>query len=134
MNENDSSRPLLTVATPCSVQPLALPTSNARRGKRPILVLIMFLVLVYLSTVLYSLPLNRVLEARLCQEYYTRFDPSVLQPNGSVPEKLCKINEVQQQLAWLQGIMETTLIVCGECPCERTNSCIQITPSQVPPF
>lgn len=33
-----------------------------------------------------------------------------------IPEKLCKIDEVQRQLAWLQGVMETTQVVCGECP------------------
>jgi hypothetical protein len=48
--------------------------------------------------------LNRVIELRLCQTHYFSANP---------PEKLCKIDEIQRQLAWLQGIMETTLVVCG---------------------
>lgn len=66
-----------------------------------------------MSQALYTLPLNRVIELRLCNEHYTRNDPSVLQRHGTIPEELCKIDEVQQRLAWLQGIMEITLVVCG---------------------
>jgi len=46
-----------------------------------------------------------VIELRLCEEHYGR--------NDAIPEKLCKIDEVQRKLAWLQGTMETTLVVCG---------------------
>ncbi|KAF2856680.1 hypothetical protein T440DRAFT_5780 [Plenodomus tracheiphilus IPT5] len=74
--------------------------------------LICLLILVHLASVLYSLPLNRVIELRLCQQHYEHNDPSLIQPNGFIPEKLCKINDIQRQLAWLQGIMETTLVVC----------------------
>lgn len=73
----------------------------------------MLLVLVHLSAVLYTLPLNRVIELRLCQEHYEGREPSAFDPDGSIPEKLCKVDEVQRRLAWLQGIMETTLVVCG---------------------
>ncbi|RMZ72981.1 major facilitator superfamily transporter [Pyrenophora seminiperda CCB06] len=81
-------------------------------SKRAIWPLVLLLVLVHLSAVLYTLPLNRVIELRLCQEHYQRSDPSLIQPDGSIPEKLCKIDDVQRRLAWLQGIMETTLVVC----------------------
>jgi len=61
---------------------------------------------------LYNIPLNRVIERRLCDEHYAKHDPSVMGLDGSIPEKLCKIDEVQRQLAMLQGIMETTFVVC----------------------
>jgi hypothetical protein len=67
--------------------------------------LLLLIFLVHLSQVLYTLPLNRVIERRLCEEHYGR--------NDAIPEKLCKVDEVQRKLAWLQGIMETTLVVCG---------------------
>jgi hypothetical protein len=67
--------------------------------------LLFLILLVHLSQVLYTLPLNRVIELRLCEEHYGRTD--------AIPEKLCKIDEVQRKLAWLQGMMETTLVVCG---------------------
>lgn len=75
--------------------------------------LIVLLILVHLSTVVYTLPLNRLIELRLCQTYYARHDPSLIAPDGAIPESLCKIDDVQQQLAWLQGIMDTTMVVCG---------------------
>ncbi|KAF2132125.1 hypothetical protein P153DRAFT_373932 [Dothidotthia symphoricarpi CBS 119687] len=80
--------------------------------KHPIWPLISILVLIHLSTALYTLPLNRVIERRLCQEHYARLDPHSFPPGGIIPEKVCKIDAVQRQLAWLQGIMETTLVIC----------------------
>jgi hypothetical protein len=71
------------------------------------------LILVHLSAVLYTLPLNRVIELRLCQEHYELNDPTLVPKDGAIPEKLCKIDQVQRRLAWLQGVMETTLVVCG---------------------
>ncbi|KAL5447892.1 hypothetical protein PMIN07_001833 [Paraphaeosphaeria minitans] len=71
--------------------------------KRRIWPLVLLLILIHLSTVLYTLPLNRVIELRLCQTHYSVPNPE---------EKACKIDEVQRQLAWTQGIMETVLIVC----------------------
>jgi hypothetical protein len=81
--------------------------------KRAIYSVVFLLILVHLSAVLYTLPLNRVIELRLCQEHYELHDSSSIQPDGSIPEKLCKIDDVQRQLAWLQGVMETILVVCG---------------------
>lgn len=84
-----------------------------RPHKHPIRPLIVLLILVHLSAVLYTLPLNRVIELRLCQDHYEHHDPTLTLKHEAIPEKLCKIDEVQQRLAWLQGIMETTLVVCG---------------------
>ncbi|KAF9699066.1 hypothetical protein EKO04_003141 [Ascochyta lentis] len=86
--------------------------ATSRKSRHSIRPLIVLLILVHLSAVLYTLPLNRIIELRLCQEHYELHDPSVIRNDGSVPEKLCKIDEVQRGLAWLQGIMETTLVVC----------------------
>jgi hypothetical protein len=83
------------------------------RADRSIWPLLLLLILTNLAMKLYELPLNRVIEQRLCAEHYTRHSPSAIEPDGTIPEKLCKIDEVQKQLAWLQGIMETTLVVCG---------------------
>ena len=82
------------------------PTSTAPLTRSPSLwPLLLLILLVHLSQVLYTLPLNRVIELRLCEEHYDRTD--------AIPEKLCKVDEVQRKLAWIQGIMETTLVVCG---------------------
>ncbi|PSN70196.1 MFS general substrate transporter [Corynespora cassiicola Philippines] len=109
--ETDPRKPLLpgNVAT----QPdEPHPPMNTRDGRRSLWPLIVLLILVHLSASLYTLPLNRVIELRLCREHYTTHKLPNVNPDGSIPEKLCKIDPVQKQLAWLQGIMETTLVVC----------------------
>jgi hypothetical protein len=90
--------------------------SQSRRPQRrnaitPVLGL---LLLVNLSMSLYQLPLNRVIERRLCRDYYASTDPSVIGPDGSVDEQLCKIDLVQKGLGWIQGVMETIWIGGGE--------------------
>lgn len=62
---------------------------------------------------LMNLPLNRVIELRYCQQHYSEHDPSQIGSGGSIPEKLCKLDSVQQKLAWMQGTIETFHIVCG---------------------
>ncbi len=97
-----------------AASPTAAPDATAaRKSKHSLRPLVVLLILVHLSSVLYTLPLNRVIELRLCQEHYKRHDPTLASYNGTIPEKLCKIDEIQRQLAWLQGVMETTMVVGG---------------------
>jgi hypothetical protein len=62
---------------------------------------------------LMNLPLNRVIELRYCQQYYFQHDPAQIGPGGSIPERLCKLDSIQQKLAWMQGMIETFHIICG---------------------
>jgi len=86
------------------------PHSAPRRAIRPLLLLV---ALVNLAWSLYQLPVSRVIESRLCREHYAVADPAVLRPDGSVPEELCKIDEVQQRLGWLQGVAEAEWVAGG---------------------
>lgn len=80
-------------------------------SKRALVSLLSLVLLVNLSMSLYQLPLNRVIERRLCRDFYTATDPSVFGPDGEVSEDLCKIDRIQKELAWIQGVMETAWIV-----------------------
>ncbi|KAI1394827.1 major facilitator superfamily transporter [Hypoxylon fuscum] len=92
-----------------------VPIREARRRPRPklaIVALLVLLLLVNLAGSLYQLPLNRVVERRFCREYYSEHDPSVIDSDGNIDEKLCKkVDAVQQRLAWVMGTMETLWIV-----------------------
>ncbi|KAI2780151.1 MFS general substrate transporter [Daldinia loculata] len=93
---------------------LGAPISETRRRAYPkpsIVPLLVLLLLVNLGTTLYQLPLNRVIEKRLCREYYIIHDPSIIDPDGNISEKHCKKNAIQQSLAWTTGTMETLWIV-----------------------
>ncbi len=87
----------------------------APRRRTRIRSLLALMLLVNLAASLYQLPLNRVVERRLCREYYARQSPEAVPPDGSIDERLCKVDEVQQGLAWIQGVMETAWVVGGEC-------------------
>ncbi|KAK8059925.1 MFS general substrate transporter [Apiospora saccharicola] len=100
---------------------------KARRGPVPrravISALLILLFLVNFTQSLSSLPLNRVIERRLCREYYTEHDRSRIGHDGTVPEELCKIDDVQRGLAWIQGAVDTAWIVGGKpaTPCIITE-------------
>jgi MFS family permease len=52
-------------------------------------------------------PQTRIFEAILCLSYYKETDPSAILGDGSIPEKLCKVDVVQQRLAGIFGWQET---------------------------
>lgn len=98
-------------------RPLSAASRENRRSRPPrraVLPLLALLLAVQLSWSLYQLPLNRAVERRLCREYYDTHDPAAIDPDGSIDEGLCKVNEVQQGLAWVLGAMETAWIVGGK--------------------
>ena len=83
---------------------------KAKGAIRPILVLV---ALVNLAWSLCQLPLIRITESRLCHDYYSAHDPSVIPPHARVPEHLCKIDDVQQALGRIQRVMETSWVAGG---------------------
>ncbi|GKT47569.1 uncharacterized protein ColSpa_07750 [Colletotrichum spaethianum] len=86
-------------------------SSSRKPRKAGIGALLALVLLVNLAASLYQLPLSRVIERRLCREHYLVTDPSVVDRDGNVEERLCKVDGVQQGLAWIQGTMETAWIV-----------------------
>ncbi|RDI82394.1 hypothetical protein Vi05172_g7742 [Venturia inaequalis] len=46
----------------------------------------------------------RALEAGVCREYYRHVGNAIILPDGSIPENLCKVHEIQQSLAKLRGV------------------------------
>jgi hypothetical protein len=48
-------------------------------------------------------PRTRVYEANICLAHYRDLDPAAIGPDGTVPEKLCKVDAVQQRLAAIFG-------------------------------
>lgn len=52
---------------------------------------------------LFAVPRVRLYESVVCTQYYSQHDPSFLGPGGSVPEEFCKIDQVQDEVAFVQG-------------------------------
>jgi hypothetical protein len=85
-----------------------------RRISSAVIAILIVITFQHFAAKLMSLPLNRVIEARYCVDYYRIHDPNVIGgPGGdNVPEELCKVDEVQRKLAWLQGSIETIHVLC----------------------
>lgn len=66
------------------------------------------------ATRVVDLPLTRLIESRYCSRYYLEHDPTVIADDGTIPEELCKVDVVQQQLAWLLGCIVTMHVLFGE--------------------
>lgn len=98
------------------------PGSRRRTRIAPIVPVLALFLLVNLSMSLYQLPSNRLIERRLCIDYYRRTDPSKLKPGGSLDEKLCKIRDIEKDLGLIQGMMET-LWVAGGSPTHNLDHC-----------
>ncbi|KAI0433319.1 major facilitator superfamily domain-containing protein [Xylaria sp. FL1042] len=52
---------------------------------------------------LYAAPRVRLFESVSCTRYYLQHDPSVIRPDGSVPEYLCKVDPVQDEVTTVLG-------------------------------
>lgn len=105
---------------------------SSRKPRRTgIWALLALVLLVNLAASLYQLPVSRVIERRLCHEHYAVTDPSVIDKDGNVAEGLCKVDDVQQGLAWIQGTMETAWIVGGKrAESHRRALALRLTPIQ----
>lgn len=79
----------------------------SRLSRYAIWFVLILLLLINLTNGICNIPLNRLLERRLCRAYYDT--------DHDVDEKLCKVDSVQQTLAWIMGGFETLWIVGGQC-------------------
>ncbi|KAI1151927.1 major facilitator superfamily domain-containing protein [Nemania diffusa] len=59
-----------------------------------------------------NVPLSRLLELNLCRAYYLAHDPSFVDPDGNVEERFCKLDDVQESLAFYLGLLSTLELVC----------------------
>ncbi|KAL4789304.1 hypothetical protein BDV19DRAFT_395186 [Aspergillus venezuelensis] len=58
-------------------------------------------------------PTLRLVELTTCREYYRGDDPSVIGGDGFIDEKLCKLDTIQQKVAWLFAADELLHFCCG---------------------
>ncbi|KAI1332199.1 hypothetical protein F5Y16DRAFT_169506 [Xylariaceae sp. FL0255] len=79
-------------------------SSRSPTGRRPsslsaIWLVISLLCIINLTSGITNIPVNRLLEQRLCKQYYDS--------DHDVDEERCKVDEIQQQMAWIMGALET---------------------------
>lgn len=104
----EESRALLGEPTESRDSPIKQPTPTHRtRSSWPwIYVVLLLLGIAVISDIgedLFTAPRIRLFESIACTDYYSRHDPSVLGPDGSVPERFCKIDPIQSTVASVLG-------------------------------
>ncbi|KAF8543043.1 major facilitator superfamily domain-containing protein [Trichophaea hybrida] len=55
------------------------------------------------SELVLTSPRIRLIEASICRSHYLAHDPSVINPDGSIDESLCKLDAIQARLAHIRG-------------------------------
>lgn len=77
--------------------------SSQQRFQRRVLGPVMLLVfLADFAAMLVTAPYTRLLESVVCYNFYSTVDPSIIGGDGSVDEHHCKVNPVQEEVAFLQ--------------------------------
>ena len=104
MNSSQATDPLLAGSETAISVPANGVTPHAFSTRRAQIALTgCFLVIfanAWLATLMSS-PVLRVFEASACRDYYLEHDPSMVNPDGNVTEKFCKIAAVQEEVIFL---------------------------------
>jgi|SRR5690242_4029015 len=84
---------------------LAQPPAPEKTKPWVVMVILAFalVAIIDMGAFLAEAPRTRVYEANICLSYYRETDPSVIGADGTIAEKLCKVDEVQQQMAMIFG-------------------------------
>ncbi|KAF3387393.1 putative lysophosphatidic acid:oleoyl-CoA acyltransferase [Penicillium rolfsii] len=79
------------------------PTSASKITFRLKLILFAMVLAVEVGFAFLEGPMVRVMESIACRQYYSVADPTKIGANGQVPEELCKVAEIQAELAAVKG-------------------------------
>jgi hypothetical protein len=118
--EDEDSEPLLTGQTPHET---SSPSQTSKKSKPSpfffLLVCLFFSFILSFGGFLGSAPGTRIFENIVCRNYYNENHPDELNSYpDEIPEDRCKMNEVQEEVAFVQGMA----------------ACLDAVPSRWSPF
>ncbi|TVY88574.1 Efflux pump, partial [Lachnellula willkommii] len=107
-NEANEIRPLLTPPTEVQDGPSKSPAPSHRTRcswpwKYVVLLCIGLAVISDIGEYLFFAPRVRLFESVVCTRFYLQNEPSLVKGDGSVPERFCKVNPVQDEVALVLG-------------------------------
>lgn len=73
----------------------------------------LFILIINFGSALRFAPEIRLMELAICRRYYLQHDPSSVDHSGLVPEALCKLDEIQKQLAMLRAWLNVFVSIAG---------------------
>ena len=85
------------------------PDSDSHSGKTTVILCGLFVNLFQFADILRFAPSLQLFELGYCRKYYLEHDPRLIDSAGRIPERFCKLQEIQEKLslmrAWL-GFVE----------------------------
>jgi MFS family permease len=90
-----------------STYSLALPPVKKKPWVFLVVLALLLVAIIDVGAYLGEPPKTRIYETNICLSYCRTHDASVIGPDGTIPEKLCKIDAVQQKLAMIFGWQDT---------------------------
>jgi hypothetical protein len=61
------------------------------------------IVTLFIAVFLSAAPQLRLIESIICSNYYRENDRRIFNENGNIPEQYCKVDSIQEELAFLNG-------------------------------
>ena len=92
--------------SPTGAPDISLPVASKKPWLLLVVLIFTLVAFVDIGAFLSEPPQTRIFEANLCLKHYREKDPSVIKRDGTIPEELCKVDEVQQRLAGIFGWQE----------------------------
>ena len=105
-SDNDINMPFLPRDGDTNHDELNPNPKSKSTARRLIITLFVMVLIVEMGMAMTGGPITRISESIVCRHFYTHEDPSKIGADGEVDEELCKIGEVQCELAVVKGYME----------------------------
>lgn len=86
---------------------------RSRKDWYPLLTCCLLFFVVDFASYMRVAPKTRMFEMAFCREYYAKIDPGKIGDAGDVAERFCKVNEVQEKLALLKGLLGSLECIPG---------------------
>jgi hypothetical protein len=74
-----------------------------RSGIITVVLCCLFIILFEFADILRFTPSLHLLELGYCRRYYPEHDPGLIDSVGDIPERFCKLQEIQEDLAAMRG-------------------------------
>jgi hypothetical protein len=122
MSETDETAGLLAAYADQSIETSSTHVHNAnddtetfsRAGKMTVLLAGLFIIMFQFADILRFSPSMRLFELGFCRRYYAEHDPGLIDAGGNVPEHLCKVRDIQEDLSLLKAWLGTVEGAVGE--------------------
>jgi hypothetical protein len=101
-----------------------------RSGIMTVVLCCLFIILFEFADILRFTPSLHLLELAYCRRYYSEHNPGLIDPVGNIPERFCKLQEIQEDLASMRGWFGSIEGLIGRFRSVLSRQCTTNLPSR----